>query len=489
MSRRILALALAPVLALTVSALLASCASTSEIPPAETAFARAKVAEAAALPASAAAAARPPALAGEALALPPRAPQPALDPVAGIVALDDPRVAAFVAKLRDPQTADAALSETPLDADLVLAAVWVRSPAVAAARDDVEAMRRAYEQASWLDDVETRFRSLGVPAANVRSMMESAPLDYPGDAALRGQMLDREVEMALARVRMTVLERGSAAVDAYHVAGHHVEELRIRKDQVDILSRLVDVARSRVETGRAPQAELLEAQAELAMVQSDQEHAETALVQARRDLNAQLDRAPDAPWVIAPHGDPPATTPDVPDLIDLAHRSSPGIAMARADVARIAAAEQMARRMATPTRGPGAVAGGGMETGAAPDVTAPAWAAALAARRAAAERRVADAMRDVDRKVADAVFELDAMARMFRVAARSTEPATRLALEERMNLYEGGRGEFTALLGAFRVHLDALHAVAQARHYYGSMEAMLWMAVGARPASAHGEHR
>ena len=72
------------------------------------------------------------------------------------------------------------------------------------------------------------------------------------------------------------------------------------------------------------------------------------------------------------------------------------------------------------------------------------------------------------------------LARMYRVASEATEPATRQALDERLRLFEGGRGEMTTILAAFRRHLEAMHDVAQARHDHAVAIAMLTMAVGTR---------
>ncbi|MCE9637938.1 MAG: TolC family protein [Planctomycetes bacterium] len=460
----------------------ATCASPSHIPPAETQYAAEKLAAAAAAPSLDTRAATISAPAGVAPVA-----RVSLAPTAGIIDLDAAPVAAFVAKLGEPGSTEAALATTPFDEDIVLASVWTRNPAVAAARADVESARRVYEQASWLDDIETGMRSPSLPMVGAGAGMPTAPLPYPGLAALRGEMLDREVDMAVARLRMRFLESGADAVDAYHIAAHHVEEAVIRHEQVRVLERLVEAARTRVESGRAPQAEMLEAQSELAMAKSDVEHAETSEGAARRRLNSLIDRDPDAPLVLATHGDPADTTPDAAALVALARRAAPEIAMARAEALRLGAAERMSRRMTNPGTQPGAAAMAGGDV-MAPEVgdAPPAWAAEIASRRASAELAVVEAERSVERMVAAAVFDVSAMARMFGVAAKSTEPATRQAMDERLRLYEGGRGEFGDVLGAVRRHLNATHDVAQARHEYRSAEAMLWKAVGARPELSGG---
>jgi hypothetical protein len=113
-------------------------------------------------------------------------------------------------------------------------------------------------------------------------------------------MLDREVDMAIARLRMRFLEMGGRRRDAYHVAAHHVEEGVIRHEQVRD-GRLVETARTRVESGRAPQAEMLEVVAELC-----ERRATSNTPRPRRQppaavLNSFLDRAADALLLLAPH--------------------------------------------------------------------------------------------------------------------------------------------------------------------------------------------
>ena len=59
-------------------------------------------------------------------------------------------------------------------------------------------------------------------------------------------------------------------------------------------------------------------------------------------------------------------------------------------------------------------------------------------------------------------------------------------VEERLTLYEAGRGEFAELVASMRRRLDAAHDAVAARHDYFMAQAMLWMAVGARPELVRG---
>ena len=113
-----------------------------------------------------------------------------------------------------------------------------------------------------------------------------------------------------------------------------------------------------------------------------------------------------------------------------------------------------------------------------PDV---AWVSELKERHVALDRAAEEAVLAAKRQVVNAWYELDAARRMFQLAAKSTEPLSAQAVEERIRLYEAGRGEFAELTAALQRRLVAAHDVAAARHEYAMAQAMLWMAAGARP--------
>ena len=81
---------------------------------------------------------------------------------------------------------------------------------------------------------------------------------------------------------------------------------------------------------------------------------------------------------------------------------------------------------------------------------------------------------------------------MFVVGAKTAEPLASQAADERLRLYEAGRIDLAGLVSSLRRRLDAAHDAIAARHDYWMAEAMLWMAVGARPEvvrASEGEKR
>jgi outer membrane protein TolC len=105
----------------------------------------------------------------------------------------------------------------------------------------------------------------------------------------------------------------------------------------------------------------------------------------------------------------------------------------------------------------------------------------MKARHVALERAAEESVKAAERRVLVAHDEMEAQRRMYVLDAKSTEPLSTQAVEERLKLYEAGRGDFGELVAALRRRLDAAHDVVSARHDYFMGEAMLWMALGARP--------
>ncbi len=465
-----------------------------------------------------------------------------MDDTEGLLDVESPAAQAFVARVGAAGTLEAALAG-PLDLEHVLLATYARNPDVASARAAWAASVRLYDQASYLEDLLLRyaaFTRLATPRVGAAPMREAA-FPYPGVVALKGEMIDREVAMAREMARMRLRDALVKAATAYHQVRYREEELAIRDEQFALADRMVSAVRARVTTGTAPQAELLEMEAELSMAENDQLEAAAALASARGELNTLLARDPRAPIALAGETDPPQRTPELEALLALAKRYSQEARVARARAEMTATAIRMAEAMLFAAPSPGAVAQGapmggtvamggamgdttaGMPSGApssggadgamggamgpaagaaaptarglpargaapsgAPGAFGPdvAWVAELRERLVSLQRAADEAVRASARGVVQAHFALDAARRMFELSSSSTEPLSRQAVDERVRLYEAGRQEFAELLNAYRQWHEARREVALGRHEYGMAEAMLWMAAGARPEIA-----
>jgi hypothetical protein len=489
---------------LLAASFLAGCAATP-IPPSETAYYREQLVLARAAPRAAAPGAEAVALREAASKIDVRAAAEAEriqrgDETEGLLDVSTPAAREFLAKLSDPKTAEDVLATTPLDVEHAFLAAYARNADVAAARANWTATTRMYEQATYLEDVLSRYSAFtrrATPAIGAAPMRDTA-FPYPGVVALRGEMIDREVDMAREMARMRLRDVVVATSKAWHNAVHHGDELALRDEMLSLAKRAADAARARVASGKSPQSELLEMESEIATAENDRLHATTSLARARAELNTLLARAPDAPLVLAAHvhENPPADAAPVEPLLALARRFSPEIRIAQAEAARSAAAIRMSEAMLFAAPAPGSVASvtpmdasmpsgpsrdaapGGEPAALGADV---AWISEMKVRLVALERAADEAVKAAERRVLDAHYELEAQRRMYVLAAKTTEPSAAQAVDERIKLYESGRGDFAELVASLRRRLDAAHDAVAARHDYFMAQAMLWMAVGARP--------
>ncbi len=464
----------------------------------------------------------------------------------GLLDLAAPGAREVVAKVRDRETGEAFLSAAPLDLETVLLATYARNPDVEAARATWRSTVRLYDQATYLEDVLLRYRAFArfatTPVAS--KAMGEAAFPYPGVVALKGAMIAAEVRMAREDTRMRLRDALASAAMAYVEAAAREEEARQRAELVGLADRMLTAARARVRTGTATQAELLEAEAERAMLENDRVQTLAAESEAKARLNTLLARDPTAPISLRPLSDPPAETPALAPLLALAERFAPEPRMARAESERTAIAIRMAEAMLFAVPPPGALAGlgmsrdastsmgpatdrapvgprtaagggmgtamtsgaraaGGSETASAGDSmppsgesasTAPApavpaalgadlaWVAELRERRVSLDRKVEEASRTAARRVVEAHLALDTARRMYALTVAKTIPLATQAVEERMRLYESGRATFSEVFESLRRVVEARLGAVSARRMYAEAEAKTWMAAGARPS-------
>lgn len=524
----------------------AGCARLPAPPPAgDTAYAREQVALALATPAA------PPRDEGRVLreavaALEPgaAAARASIDAAGETEGLLDVRTAeaqAVVDKARDAAGGDAFLGAAPLDLETVLLATYARNPDVEASRATWRATIRLYDQATSLEDVLLRYRAfarLSSPPVAAKAMGEAA-FPYPGVLALKGEMIAAEVRMAREAARMRLRDVLASAAMAHADLAARAEEVALRAELVSLADRVLASARARVRSGTATQAELLEMEAERAMLENDRVRALAAAAEAAARLNSLLARDARAPIVAGPLPAPPSATPDLLALLALAERYAPEPRMARAEAERTAVAIRMAEAMLfaarapgaaveapmagagkgsampperTGARGPGRSVGGAMGAGMAPSPGAPlpaasmpgevgtpatppapgapaslgadlGWIAELRERRVARERQAEEGTLVAARGVATAHLGLDNARRMHLLTSGTTVPLATQAVEERMRLYEAGRSDFAEVFAALRRVVDARLGALAARQMYAEAAAKLWMSAGARPSA------
>ncbi len=455
----------------------------------------------------------------------------------GLLVLD-PEAEAFVREVADPARVEHALGSRALDQEHLLLAAYARNPGVQSARASWRAAVRMLDQVTYLEGVLARYRAFTETASptGIDRPMRAPAFPYPGTVALRGAMVALEVRMASEDARMRLRDALAACVMVYVEALARTEEVQIRDDQVALTERLLASARARATAGTSPNAEVLEAEVELAMARSQRtQTAEEADVATAR-LNTLLGREPSASLRLVEAGPLPSQAPPLADLLGLAAEYSPEIRMAAAQAERTAVAIRMGEAMLLSPAGPRAPAAnagpalaapapmtdgrrsagrsggmvpmgggvpapglappggeaapmgpGGMDeaAGAQPQPTFAqdaAWLAELRERRVALERAADESRRSVERGVLEARLAFTSAQRMLSVAESTSAPLARQALAERLSAYETGRSEFGELVSALARVLETRRQVVEGRRMLREAEARLWMAVGARPS-------
>jgi outer membrane protein TolC len=299
-------------------------------------------------------------------------------------------------------------------------------------------------------------------------MMGEPAFPYPGQLALKGEMIAREVTMAKERSRMALAEVLATTARAWHEAACGAEKEKLAEELKQNAEGLLETARSRVRTGQTDASELYEMEAELAEAVNAIADARAETARARVTLATSLGRDPAAPLALAEAPDPPAEIPSLAAAQALAATHAPAIRMARAEAKSTAVAIRMAEGMSL---------GETPAPAAGPDL---AWIRELREREASLLKSQEEAGRDTERRVADAWTALDSARRRFRVAAESLVPLSRKALDERMALYQAGRTGATELLEAWQRHVDARREVVEARRDSGMAAGELMAAAGVR---------
>src|ERR1700722_6891539 len=158
-----------------------------------------------------------------------------------------------------------------------------------------------------------------------------ASRDAPHENVLIDQPLEigpkRERRMEVARQEAAVTESDIAALskqvrhsvrDAYFALARTRAETAEQGDILKLADRLLDIAKSRFETGDIPMLEVTQSELESARAHADQQVAQQEEKVALSELNALLNEPTSADWDL---GDPFAVLPWLPTLEELLGRA------------------------------------------------------------------------------------------------------------------------------------------------------------------------
>ena len=500
--------------AVFLTLVIASCASPDVEEPRDLEFARRMIARAQSEESAA------PIHTGDAPAAPPAgvaglgeseaefAPLPArtrADEWRGLVSIPGERVARLDQAASDDEALGALVGEALGIEDLAALAV-LRAPEVRTARDRYEAARTAYAQSRDLGDLVALFRSftrdLDTRVGPERSRMGTEMIaPYPNVNAISAEVARRTVDSAFESLRATTRDVVARAWGAYADAARLSEARRIVREELELDEVLLEVLRSRLESGTGSQAGYLAFESRLERLKTELSILDRRETVVRAEWNRLLSRPEDASVVLdvepAVAGAIPGRDDEAP-IIEFALAERQELRSARLETERADLGVRLAETMTLPRMDLGSsrfererVGEAGVQRGAvfpAPGrMIMPRWDFGVREAqvqemrsRASSMAEARDALRDrVRTEARTALFDVDAAEQRLRVHENQLVPLARDSLDAARGAYEGNRSGYLDLLDAVRRLLDTRLGLADARRDLVRSQANLLRAVGA----------
>jgi len=433
----------------------------------------------------------------------PRPHDPA-DEIRGLLAPSPVRLDELRRRAADDSALTALLAAPVTEEDLAVLA-WLRAPAVAAARERVEAARNSYRQSLDLEDLVALYRSflrdtdLRVgPDSSRRGTGAIAP--SPNVTEISLEVAKRTVDMAFQDLRAVVRDTAARARRLHADAARLREARTILGEEVALDDQLVRVLRARYEAGRGSHGGVLTFESRLERLRTELAVLGEQEAALRAGWNALLDRPGDAPVTLGVDAAGPGRLP-APDgtaaLVEEALANRPEFLAASLAAERAALGVRLAETMTLPRmdvgssrfererageagvqRGAVFPAPGRMVMSRADFGVREAQVEEMRARSRSMEA-VREGMRNrVRAEVQGAVFAADAAHRRASTLADEVVPRAVRALASIQAGYESDRESYLDLLDAVRRLLDARLGLADARRDLGHARALLLEAIG-----------
>ncbi len=360
-------------------------------------------------------------------------------------------------------------------ASLVDAAI-ANNPEIAAARRRYEAaLERPVQERSLPDPmISPGYNASGnplpgaglgtEPTSNI-GFMVSQEIPYPGKLQLRADVATKEAEAIKKDIDSTRLSVVSRVKQAYFRIAYVDAATDVLSRNRQLLETLLKVSEARYGVGSAAQQDVFKGQAELTMVELQQERLQQERRSREAELNALLNRDAATPigrvedLSLVPFEIKPET------LLAQARESAPMLQRDRAMVSRAETAIESAKRDYKPDFG---ISGGYYFMGSMPamyefrfDITVP----LQRARREAAVKEqtirlnearltVDSTTRSLEARIQDDYQMAATSARLARLYRDTLLPQVRLALESSMASYQTGGVDFLSVLTNFSSVLD-----------------------------------
>lgn len=395
----------------------------------------------------------------------------------------------------------------PLPVDAYIRRALAENRTVQAAFHNVESLKYRIPQVTVLDDPVISNAIFPIPSvAPQYSLMGYNPYNvtlaqqFPwfGTLRLRGEVAQRDVQVALAELAAAQLDAVAAVKRSYYdlYASQRAEEILVENRK--LLLDFQTVARRRLETGGSQQDVL---RSEVLISELDRELAtnQQGVATARAALARQVHIDPEANLRTLPEMAPGAVPAEIARLYALAIAARPELQGRLAAVARDNKAIELAEKRFYPNITLGLTymdmertnAEVGQQAGGMPNVglfvafNLPVYrekyhaGVCEAKQRALADARLYEAQRDETRsEIADLMTQARVQQNVLGLLRDQILPRTRQTLENAGGDYSQGNVDFAALISALREVLQVQLQVVQVEAELGKALASLERAVG-----------
>lgn len=244
----------------------------------------------------------------------------------------------------------------PLTLDAAIAAALKNAPRLQAASHLTEAARQRVQvaqagRATWLEGVsgyELAPRH-AIPQGFTARLTLKKTLYDGGQAKASVQQAEADVRSYQAQSAAAQLDVILAVKQAFYDVLYYQALATLKREAVKRAEGYVELAKGLFDKGQAPERDIVQAQATLALTQSELESAEGQVNAARAALRSAMGLSWDAPIEVQGALSPPDDLPSLKTFIERALRQHPALQQAQANVAAAEAAVRVAESQRTPT--------------------------------------------------------------------------------------------------------------------------------------------
>ncbi len=370
-----------------------------------------------------------------------------------------------------------AAAERPLTLDEVTREALAHNPEILAAQKRYEAARQRPSQAGSLPDpmLSVGYNSTGNPlpgsgigkdpVANAGFMVTQG-LPGPGKRKLRGEIAQREADAELEQYRAVELSVISRLKQSYYRLRNAYASVEILLRNRDLMTKFLRITEARYSVGKAAQQDVFKAQTQLSIIETRIERLRQEIRSREAEINALLNRPPDAPL-----GEPVEVTPEplratLDELMTQVRRNGPELRREQKMVERTELALNLARKEYSPDY---AVSGGYFSMGSMGpmftvrlDISIPAYYARKQRAGVAEQAGLLSAARHsyeasdqmLSFRVKDDYLMAQTSYRLMQMYSSTVIPQSSLALESSLATYETGGVDFLSVVSNFTTVLE-----------------------------------